>query len=167
MKQSKQRKTREHLLMALFAQDFHKDTLKGEKSTEPVSLWDMYQSDPDHFTNEEERKQVNHLLKDINKYLKDIDKLIEQTSHSWKMKRIFIIDLNIMRLALYEMFYARPRVPFKVCVDEAVEIAKIYGTENSTDFVNGNLDAIYKKNQDKKNQDKKLQDKKPQKGDKT
>ena len=137
--------------MALFAQDFHRDTLKGEeKSEKNISLWDMYQNNLDHFSSQKERDHVNQLLQDINKNLTDIDNLIKQASHSWKINRIFIIDLNIMRLALYEMLYAQPQIPFKVCVDEAVEIAKIYGTENSPDFVNGNLDTIYKKHKNNK-----------------
>ena len=88
---------------------------------------------------------VSQLLTGIQKHQKKIDSLIKQTSQSWAMDRMSLIDLNIMRIAVYEMLYSSPPVPFKVCIDEAVKIAKIYGTENSSKFINGNLDTISKK----------------------
>jgi len=95
--------------------------------------------------NTEAQNYVNQLLKGVKENQKEIDSLIEKTSQFWTMDRIALIDLNIMRIAIYEMLYSTSPVPFKVCIDEAVEMAKIYGTEESSKFINGNLDTISKK----------------------
>ena len=94
---------------------------------------------------EDSHDYVNQLLEGIKENKKRIDDLIKKTSQSWAMERLSLIDLNIMRIAIYEMLYSNPPVPFKVCIDEAVKIAKIYGTEESSKFINGNLDTISKK----------------------
>lgn len=88
---------------------------------------------------------VKQILAGVKKNQKAIDLLIQQTSDSWKMDRISLIDLNIMRIALYEMLYSSQQVPFKVCIDEAVEIAKSYGIKDSPKFINGILDTISKR----------------------
>lgn len=88
---------------------------------------------------------VNQLLNGIKKNKDKIDDLIKNTSQSWTIERISLVDLNIMRMAVYEMLYSSPPVPFKVCIDEAIKIAKLYGTEDSAKFINGNLDTISKK----------------------
>ena len=88
---------------------------------------------------------VNQLLNGIKNNKDKIDDLIKNTSQSWTIERISLVDLNIMRMAVYEMLYSSPPVPFKVCIDEAIKIAKLYGTEDSAKFINGNLDTISKK----------------------
>jgi N utilization substance protein B len=71
-----------------------------------------------------------------------IDRLIQKISKNWKLYRMNPVDRNILRMAIAE---ARqfPETPLKVITNEAIEIAKIYGTENSASFVNGVLDKIH------------------------
>lgn len=90
-------------------------------------------------------KYVKQILEGVKKNQKAIDLLIQESSPSWKTDRMSLIDLNIMRIALYEMLYSSQQVPFKVCIDEAVEIAKSYGIKDSPKFINGILDAISKR----------------------
>ena len=73
---------------------------------------------------------------------KSIDLLIQEKSHAWSLKRMSLIDLNIVRIAIYEMCYSSDPPPFRVCLNEAVEVARAYGTEKSFSFVNGLLDAV-------------------------
>ena len=73
----------------------------------------------------------------------ELDKLIESHSNHWKIERIARIELTILRLALYEMLH-RPDIPVKVAINEAVELAKQFGDDNSRGFVNGILDAAAK-----------------------
>ncbi len=74
---------------------------------------------------------------------KEIDSKIEQNlKEDWKIERISKIDLSILRLAIYEITYKE--VPFKVAINEAVEIAKKYGEDSSKKFVNGILASIVK-----------------------
>jgi transcription antitermination factor NusB len=72
-----------------------------------------------------------------------LDDLIEQASENWTLKRLSIIDRNILRLAVYEMAFLS-NVPPRVAINEAIEIAKLYGAENSPKFINGVLDRIYR-----------------------
>lgn len=79
----------------------------------------------------------------IQKNIKEIDSKIEQNlKEDWKIERISKIDLSILRLAIYEITYKE--VPFKVAINEAVEIAKKYGEDSSKKFVNGILASIVK-----------------------
>ncbi len=74
----------------------------------------------------------------------EIDDLLSQHTANWDLKRMTAIDRNILRMAVGELLFFT-ETPFKVVIDEAVEIAKIYGTEESGKFVNGVIDSIYKK----------------------
>ncbi len=73
----------------------------------------------------------------------EIDTLLQKHTANWDVQRMAVIDRNILRLAITELGFTE-NVPFKVVIDEAVEIAKIYGTDESGKFVNGVIDAIHK-----------------------
>ncbi len=72
-----------------------------------------------------------------------IDGLIEEYSENWTVARMVVVDRNILRIAAYELLYC-PDVPYKVVIDEAVELAKKYGSEDSGAFINGILDQMAK-----------------------
>jgi len=72
----------------------------------------------------------------------ELDRLIRGSSKNWRVERMSRVDRNILRLAIYEVVY-RKDVPPKVSIDEAVELGKRYGTEESGAFINGILDHIY------------------------
>ena len=72
----------------------------------------------------------------------DLDRLMRRSSKNWRVERMSRVDRNILRLAIYEVLY-RKDVPPKVSIDEAVELGKRYGTEESSAFINGILDHIY------------------------
>ena len=71
----------------------------------------------------------------------ELDKLIESASKNWKIDRMSRIDRNILRLAVYELKHLED-VPAKVSINEAIELAKHYGGDESSQFVNGVLDKI-------------------------
>ena len=71
----------------------------------------------------------------------DIDDLIRQFSTNWRLERMAIVDRNILRLATYELLHLMD-VPRKVCINEAIEVAKRYGGDDSPSFINGILDRI-------------------------
>lgn len=81
--------------------------------------------------------------KNIITHLKEIDKKIESSAPAWPIGKLNKIDLAILRLAVFEL--AENTVPPKVVIDEAVELAKEYGGENSASFINGVLGTIFKK----------------------
>jgi N utilization substance protein B len=74
---------------------------------------------------------------------KEIDALLGQHAANWDLKRMTAIDRNILRMAVAELWFCSD-VPFKVVIDEAVELAKRYGTDDSGKFVNGVIDSIHK-----------------------
>ena len=71
----------------------------------------------------------------------EIDRLIQSASEHWDVSRLAVLDRIILRMAIAELI-SEPDVPSKVCINEAVEIAKKFSAENSSRFVNGILDAI-------------------------
>ncbi|MGA3172964.1 MAG: transcription antitermination factor NusB [Syntrophorhabdales bacterium] len=83
------------------------------------------------------------LLSGVKKEQPTLDFYIEEASENWKISRITYVDKNILRVAIFEMLYS-PEVPPKVAIDEAIELAKKFGGEDSKNFVNGVLDRILK-----------------------
>lgn len=74
---------------------------------------------------------------------REIDELIEKHSTHWRMPRMAVVDRNILRLGVYELLYLH-EVPTSVALNEAIEVAKKFGTENSSSFINGILDNVAK-----------------------
>lgn len=71
----------------------------------------------------------------------EIDSIIEQFSSNWKISRMSCVDRNIMRIAVYELVWCND-IPHKVSINEAIDIGKKYGTNESGPFINGILDSI-------------------------
>jgi len=71
-----------------------------------------------------------------------IDALIARKAVNWELRRMAAVDRNVLRMATAELMRLKDQVPFKVVIDEAVELAKTYGTDDSGKFVNGILDSI-------------------------
>ena len=80
----------------------------------------------------------------ITERLEELDSILNEKSAGWKTKRMSKVDLNILRLAVYEMKYDED-VPVKVAINEAIEISKSFGGEDSASFVNGVLGKIARK----------------------
>lgn len=85
------------------------------------------------------------LIEDIFKKRETIDQIIEKAAPDWPIEKISIVDRNILRIGLTELLFGdRSQVPPKVAINEAIELAKTFGGENSGKFVNGVLGAVYK-----------------------
>jgi len=122
---------REWALQVLYQVEF-----AGPRRQEDVSrFWDYFhQGDdiPDY---------LRELVDGVASHLEELDALIVKYSEHWRLERMTSVDRNLLRLATYELLY-QPDVPPKVIINEAVELAKRYGTEFSGAFVNGLLDRI-------------------------
>lgn len=81
------------------------------------------------------------VLAGVEMYRDQIDRTISEYADNWSLERMPVIDRNILRMCLYEMIY-ESEIPFSVSINEAVELAKTYGTEESSKFVNGVLGKI-------------------------
>ncbi len=87
------------------------------------------------------RRFCDTLVHGATEHLKSIDETIQKSTQNYELNRISVVDRNVLRVALFEMLYC-PDTPPVVSINEAIEIAKKYSTEESGRFVNGVLDQI-------------------------
>jgi N utilization substance protein B len=88
---------------------------------------------------------VNELAHNVLSKRPDLDKIIEKAAPDWPLDKISVVDRNVLRIGLFELLFAdREEVPAKVAINEAIELAKTFGGENSGKFVNGVLGSVYK-----------------------
>ena len=86
------------------------------------------------------------IAKGVIENIKEIDDIIKRVAPEWPLNQIAIVDRNVLRIGLYELLHAdRNEVPPKVAINEAIEIAKNYGGQNSPKFINGVLGTVYRK----------------------
>lgn len=98
---------------------------------------------------EEDAKYVNDVVLGINENIDVIDEIILKNLKNWNINRIAKIDLAILRVAVYEIKFIKD-IPVKVSANEAVELAKLYGDQNSKSFVNGLIAKVIKDLQEDK-----------------
>ncbi len=88
---------------------------------------------------------VEDLIANVLSKRPDLDRIIEKAAPDWPIDKISVVDRNVLRMGLYELLFAdRNEVPAKVAINEAIELAKTFGGENSGKFVNGVLGSVYK-----------------------
>jgi N utilization substance protein B len=128
------RKGREFALQALYASEVGDIALEKAADTlnddEPVPA--------------EMREYGLRIARASRKRVEEIDALIAESSERWDVERLAVVDRIILRLSIAELM-TEADVPSKVCINEAVEIARKFSTENSSRFVNGVLDAVARK----------------------
>ncbi len=114
--------------------------------------WEMSKEDPErakeiywrHAKAEENvREAADGLFGDVVKRVEEIDRLIQKHTVHWRLERLSAVDRNILRMAVGE-FLARPEASPKIAINEALEVARRYSTDESAHFINGVLDAIRK-----------------------
>ena len=96
----------------------------------------------EHFlSNGEADEFLKRLVLGVLEHCQELDRLIEQYSENWHLDRINIVERNILRMALFELLYCE-EIPPKVTINEAIDLGKRYGSEDSGSFINGILDRI-------------------------
>ncbi len=98
-------------------------------------FWRNFEADP------EGRAYADEAVRGIEEKLADLDTRIRAASSNWRLERMTRVDRNLLRLGAWELAY-RPDVPRAVVIDEAIELAKEYGTDESSAFVNGVLNEV-------------------------
>ncbi|HSR10688.1 MAG TPA: transcription antitermination factor NusB [Thermodesulfobacteriota bacterium] len=93
-------------------------------------------------SSESAREFCWRLVDGVTRKKQEIDRLIEDNAENWTLKRMAVVDRNILRLATFELLYC-PDIPFRASLNEAVELAKAYGSDDSGGFINGILDRIH------------------------
>lgn len=127
----KRRKSREQALQVLY--QWEMTGLDAEKGAKLLREHLLSGGGEDPF--------VDRLVRGVLAHRKEIDELIEGHSEHWRLERMPPVDRNILRIATFELLYCE-EIPPRVSVNEAIELAKRFGSEDSAAFVNGILDRI-------------------------
>ncbi len=134
---SSRRKAREWALQMLFQQDLNEVTAQDLLDL----FWEVNPGDP------EEREFAELLFQATLEIRSHIDELIRRHAQHWKLERMAVVDRNVLRVAVSEFLYTD--TPHVVVIDEAIEIARRFSTAESSQFVNGILDAIREEMEDR------------------
>ena len=126
------RKAREFALQMLYQFDV---------SNEFEYLIDEFWSNKD--VPDDVKEFADNIVEGVVKNLHSIDNMLIQSAANWSIDRMALVDRNIMRIAVYELLFIKD-IPVKVTINEAIDIAKRFGGEESSSFVNGILDKIIK-----------------------
>ena len=129
----KRSKSREYALQMLYQVDVR----RAESGPALQDFWAY------HTVPEEVKTFAEQLVQGTLSHRQEIDQLITSHASNWDLNRMAVVDRNILRMGTYELLYVE-EVPPKVCLNEAVELAKRFGDEESSKFVNGILDTIHK-----------------------
>ncbi|MBL7031704.1 MAG: transcription antitermination factor NusB [Nitrospira sp.] len=129
----KRRRSREYALQILFQIEL---TGNGLNDDLLKAFWKGINHEPDD-VKEFTHRIVHETLENLDK----IDKIIINAAQNWSLERMAVIDRNILRAATYELAF-RDDIPASVAINEALEIAKKFSTEESASFINGILDRI-------------------------
>jgi N utilization substance protein B len=130
------RLARERALQALYQLD-----VSGGISIEEALEWAWAVHAQEEPKQEWAHRFATELVGGVCEAIDEIDTLVGAHSHHWRFERMSKIDRNILRLGVFELKY-RPDIPKKVTLNEAIELAKKFGTENSSSFINGLLDRV-------------------------
>lgn len=128
---SRRRRSREFALQVLYQLEINKQTVQET----------LNQFQKTYLPEEERDEFLERLVYGVLEHRKEIDRLIKQYSKNWRLDRMPLIDRNILRLAIFELMHCED-IPPKVTLNEAIELGKRYGSEDSGRFVNGILDRI-------------------------
>ncbi len=131
------RKSREATLQFLFQDDFVLKQVSPGQGLEDrfADFCTLYH------VSKKARPYAFSLLQGIMESCSQIDRLIEANARNWRLSRLSITDRNLLRIAVYEMVYCDD-VPDQVVINEALEIAKRFGSDDSPPFINGVLDGV-------------------------
>lgn len=140
-----------HLGRIIALQTLYELEMRRNSDDLDVNIKDVLERNIDRYeTKLDDKDFLNKLAKGVDEKSNDLDGQIQPIAPDWPLAQIATIDLCLLRLAFYELIYMKDTPP-KVVINEAVELAKSYGGENSSKFINGVLGTLLKKiNPDKK-----------------
>ncbi len=127
-------KLRENTFKLLYCNEFHD---QQDMVRQYELFWDNLE-----YISQEDRDYISNRVERIVKKIKEIDEAINHVAVGWTTERMSKVDLTILRLAYYEM-KVDEEIPEKVAVDQAVELAKKYGSDDSPAFINGILAKLF------------------------
>lgn len=136
------RQAREAALQALFQLDLNHGEEGQQEQYETLAI-DTVLGEAEKMS-ARDREFVNTLVHGTRAHIAEIDSLIAASSKDWKIERMATVDRNITRLATFEIRFSEEKLTPNIAINEAVELAKKYGTDDSSRYVNGILGAMMK-----------------------
>ena len=138
------RQAREIALQALYQLEINcAESAEQEEMYENLALDTAFQ-EAEAKVSQATREFARSLVEGTRAHAAEIDAYIEDASRAWKITRMAAVDRNIARIAVYEMKFAEPVLTPNIAINEAIELAKKYGSDESARFINGILDAMAK-----------------------
>lgn len=129
-----------HLSRTIAVQTLYQWDFNGKQS----DLLEILKLNKESFAPEfDDQGFIEYLVGGVSDHVNEIDALIVKFAPEWPLDQITIVDRNVLRLGIFELRYDE-KIPAKVAINEAIELAKAFGGESSGKFVNGVLGAVYK-----------------------
>jgi N utilization substance protein B len=135
MAQATRRRGREAAVQLLYASDVERELDRGQ---DRERFWELCTAKP------KGRAFAEELVDGVLRHLAEIDRVLEEHLEHFELGRLAAVDRNVLRLAIYELRHG-PSLPAAIVINEAIEIAKEFGTSDSGRFVNGVLDRIHRR----------------------
>ena len=124
-----------------------KRRIAREKALQSIFQIDMNETSPKDaidyvLDGEASDDYLEKLVEGVTEHIEEIDSILTKHLEKWTINRLATVDRNILRVAVYEMIHCKEDVPINVSINEALEIAKIYGDESSSKFINSVLSKV-------------------------
>lgn len=130
-----------HLSRTVCMQSLFEWEFRGHHNLEPIVERNIHE-----FERDVSSEYVWNVIRGVTAHMEEINALILEAAPEWPLEQIARIDKNTLRVALYEMLFDTTEdVPPRVSINEAIEVAKTFGSESSSKFVNGVLGSVYRK----------------------
>lgn len=134
-----------HLGRIVALQTLYEYEFRTQSSDESTKIDDILMRNFDRYQEAiDDKKFVKAIVDGVLKQQKELDETIQPIAPDWPIDQIARIDRNILRIGVYELLNQSGGVPPKVVINEAVELAKAFGSENSSKFINGVLGTAYR-----------------------
>lgn len=134
-----------HLGRIVALQTLYEYEFRVQSEDKSASVDDILKRNLERYEQEiEDTEFVESLVHGVVEHQDDLDDKIRPLAPEWPLEQIARIDRNILRLGLYELLYRGEQVPPKVAINEAVELAKAFGSDNSSKFINGVLGTAFR-----------------------
>jgi transcription antitermination protein NusB len=136
------RRSREKTLQILYSMEFDNSLTISEAVRMYYEYFNLSGSDLKSESDSEEYNFIVYLLGEVERNIVKIEELIEDAAINWRIDRIALIERNILRMSVAELIDTQNGVPFKATINEAIDIAKKFGSRDSSSFVNGIINKV-------------------------
>ena len=134
-----------HLGRIVALQTLYEYEFRSQVESNPVPVDEILDRNIERYESAiEDKKFVSELVNGVIKVEKDLDAALQPIAPGWPIDQIARIDRNILRIGLFELLHRQDAVPPKVAINEAVELAKAFGSDNSSKFINGVLGTAFR-----------------------